>query len=157
MKKLGYLLGCGLLLAACGGNQSDYDQYYNNKQEEAAGGSSVTDTRIGDAAGVNTMRDSAADATANTRHPEDFKEGARLISRSDCLSCHAEERRLVGPSYVEVAQKYAFNDKNVDYLAGKIIEGGAGVWGQVPMTPHPDLKQEQAREMARYILSLNAK
>ncbi|WP_276499193.1 c-type cytochrome [Pontibacter litorisediminis] len=84
-----------------------------------------------------------------------FENGAKLIAGSDCLACHQEKQKLVGPAYVEVAQKYEFNDKNVDYLASKIIEGGAGVWGQVPMTPHPNIKKEDAQEMARYILSLN--
>ncbi|SFG37482.1 c-type cytochrome [Pontibacter chinhatensis] len=83
-----------------------------------------------------------------------FEKGSKLIAGSDCLACHQVEKKIVGPSYTEVAQKYEFNDKNVDYLAGKIIEGGSGVWGQVPMTPHPNIPKADAQDMARYILSL---
>ncbi|MDX5482835.1 MAG: c-type cytochrome [Hymenobacteraceae bacterium] len=156
MKKLLVTLCCGLFLVACGGNESEYDQYYDQNQTGATDESTVTDTKVGADAGVNEMTDSPMVAKEeNVALASEYEKGAHLISMSDCLSCHEVDRRLIGPSYVEVAQKYAFNDKNVDYLAGKIIEGGAGVWGQVPMTPHPDLKEADAKEMARYILSLN--
>ncbi|HEY1024902.1 MAG TPA: c-type cytochrome [Sphingobacteriaceae bacterium] len=80
--------------------------------------------------------------------------GEQLIAQSDCLTCHKVDEKLIGPSYVEVAQKYENNDKNIDYLADKIIKGGSGVWGQVPMTPHPTLSSDDAKAMARYVLSL---
>ena len=83
-----------------------------------------------------------------------FEKGKTLISKSDCLACHQDEAKLVGPAYVEVANKYENNSKNVDYLVGKIIKGGAGAWGQIPMSPHPNLSSADAREMVNYILSL---
>ncbi|WP_162052451.1 c-type cytochrome [Pontibacter pamirensis] len=107
-----------------------------------------------DAATANTSTDAAKTTAAKPVAQENFDKGKNLIATSDCLACHQVEARLVGPGYVEVAEKYEFNDKNVDYLAGKIIEGGAGVWGQIPMSPHPDLSREDAREMAKYVLSL---
>lgn len=88
--------------------------------------------------------------------PQDIlAQGAALIDGSDCRTCHNEKAKTVGPSYEEVAKKYAFNKANVDLLASKIMEGGTGVWGQVPMTAHPDLMKEDADKMVHYILSLD--
>ncbi len=80
--------------------------------------------------------------------------GAQLIEQSDCVGCHRVDQKILGPAYEAVAQKYENTEKNVDYLASKIIEGGKGVWGEVPMTPHPGLSEEDAKAMAQYILSL---
>ncbi|EMR02377.1 c-type cytochrome [Cesiribacter andamanensis] len=82
-------------------------------------------------------------------------QGRQLIANSDCVACHKDNERVIGPSYTEVAQKYPNNDSTIAYLAGKIIQGGSGVWGSVPMTAHPQHSQEEAEQMARYILSLN--
>ena len=84
----------------------------------------------------------------------DVEKGLQLVATSDCLGCHKIDEKLTGPSYKEVAAKYENNDKVIDELAGKIIKGGAGNWGQVAMTPHPQLSQEDARAMVKYILSL---
>jgi cytochrome c len=81
--------------------------------------------------------------------------GKTLVDNSDCKTCHHATNKIIGPSHTEVAQKYAFNDENIKMLAGKIIQGGTGVWGEVPMTPHPDLSQEDAEKMAIYVLSLD--
>ena len=83
-----------------------------------------------------------------------FEKGKTLISKSDCLACHQDEAKLVGPAYVDVANKYENNAKNVDFLANKIIKGGAGSWGQIPMSPHPNVSLADAKEMVNYILSL---
>jgi cytochrome c len=80
--------------------------------------------------------------------------GAKLISASDCTSCHKEKEKLVGPAYADVAQKYPSNEANISMLANKIIQGGSGNWGAVPMTPHPGVTEADAREMAKYILTL---
>lgn len=79
-------------------------------------------------------------------------EGLALIEGADCLTCHKTDARLVGPSYQEVADKYSEGD--MDYLADKIIEGGQGVWGQIPMTPHAGMSKENAKKMVEYILTL---
>jgi cytochrome c len=73
--------------------------------------------------------------------------GEKLIKASDCSSCHAAGRQVVGPSYAAVAKRYAGQADAVEKLATKIREGGSG------MTPHPDLVEAQRREMARWILS----
>lgn len=160
MKKILFLVSFCAFLASCGGNnESEYEEYYDKDREVAADEADdgpVAQTKIGADEGVNDMTDTAAVATA-TEEAGEYAQGEKLIAMSDCLSCHREQEKLVGPAYVEVAKKYEMNDKNLDYLTGKIISGGAGVWGQVPMTPHPDLSREDAREMAKYVLSLNAK
>ena len=81
-------------------------------------------------------------------------EGQKLISKMDCVGCHKIDKKLIGPSYLDVAKKYPSNEKNINYLAGKIIKGGSGVWGAVPMAPHSTLKKEDAKSMAQYIMSL---
>ncbi|RTY84584.1 c-type cytochrome [Flavobacterium sp. ZB4P23] len=81
-------------------------------------------------------------------------EGEKLIAKSDCIGCHKLDKKLIGPSYLDIAKKYALNDKNVTYLSGKIIKGGSGVWGSIPMSAHASLKKNEANSMAKYILSL---
>ena len=79
-------------------------------------------------------------------------EGLALIEGADCLTCHKDDVRVVGPSYQEVADKYT--DGDLDMLADKIIEGGKGNWGEIPMTPHAGMSKENAKKMVKYILSL---
>jgi cytochrome c len=81
-------------------------------------------------------------------------EGEKLIAKSDCIGCHKLDKKLIGPSYLDIAKKYEFNDKNVAYLSGKIIKGGSGVWGPIPMSAHASLKKNDANSMVKYILSL---
>lgn len=81
--------------------------------------------------------------------------GEDKISNSDCLSCHMVEQKMIGPAYVDVAAEYENNEANVTMLAQKIIKGGVGAWGEVPMPPHADLSEEDAKDMVRYILSLS--
>ena len=77
--------------------------------------------------------------------------GKDLIEASDCMACHNADERLIGPSYKEIAAKYS--EKDIEILASKIIEGGSGVWGSVPMQPHPQISKEDAKKMVEYILS----
>lgn len=84
-----------------------------------------------------------------------LEEGAALIEGSDCKTCHNEGKKTIGPAYIDVAKKYDFTKSNVSMLAGKVVKGGSGVWGDVLMTPHPDLKREDAEKMVGYIMSLD--
>lgn len=85
----------------------------------------------------------------------DYKAGLALIAGSDCFTCHKIDEKLNGPAYREVANKYATTgDTIVNYLAGKIIKGGSGVWGEAVMTPHPTTSQADAETMAKYVLLL---
>jgi len=88
--------------------------------------------------------------------PEDMiKQGQSLVDASDCKTCHHPTNKLIGPPHTDVAIKYEFTKVNVDYLSDKILNGGSGVWGEIPMTPHVDLTPEDARKMAMYVLSLD--
>ena len=92
--------------------------------------------------------------TSITDNP-DYQAGLALIAKSDCLTCHKIDEPLTGPPYRDVANKYADQAPGiVPKLAEKVIKGGTGVWGQVPMLPHPTLSQADAETMVRYILLL---
>jgi cytochrome c len=84
-----------------------------------------------------------------------IKQGQALVDQSDCKTCHHATNKIIGPAHAEVAKKYEFTRPNVTYLAGKIVSGGSGVWGEIPMTPHVDLSQADAEKMAMYVLSLD--
>lgn len=79
---------------------------------------------------------------------------AQLINKSDCRSCHAVDRTAIGPSFMQVAEKYKNKQQTTAYLAQKIQLGGSGVWGNTTMPPHPELSDLDAAKMVDYILSL---
>ena len=76
--------------------------------------------------------------------------GQTLIEMSDCMACHNADEKMIGPSYKEIAAKYS--EKDLEILASKIIEGGSGNWGSVPMQPHPQISKDDAKKMVEYIL-----
>lgn len=123
-----YLLICALFaIVSCGKKEVDPNKESNVMLEEP----------------VVKVVDSAAAG----KH-----EGLALIEGADCLTCHKMDTKLVGPSYQEVADKYT--EADVDHLATKIIDGGKGVWGEIPMTPHAGMSKENAKKMVEYILTL---
>lgn len=77
--------------------------------------------------------------------------GDQIMETLDCSGCHSVNERMIGPSYKEIAGKYS--EKDIELLASKIIEGGSGVWGGVPMAAHPQVSKEDAKKMVEYILS----
>lgn len=94
-------------------------------------------------------------ASTDLSENPDYQKGLELISKSDCLTCHKVDETLIGPKYRDVANKYAgLPDTIISHLAGKIIQGGKGVWGEVLMTPHPAVSVEDAEAMVKYILLL---
>ena len=78
----------------------------------------------------------------------------QLAQQKTCMACHAMDRKIVGPSYKDVAAKYAGQKDAADKLAEKIIKGGAGVWGAVPMPANPRVSPAEARQLAVWILSM---
>ncbi|TXE03240.1 PQQ-dependent sugar dehydrogenase [Algoriphagus aquimarinus] len=82
--------------------------------------------------------------------------GRNLIETSDCKSCHQYSETSIGPSYAAVAAKYENTPANVDMLVDKIINGGAGVWGEHAMSAHPQLAKADAKRMVDYIMNMNA-
>ncbi len=84
----------------------------------------------------------------------EYGRGKTLISRADCGTCHAEDRLVNGPSFQAIAERYRKNEFAIRNLTKKVIKGGAGEWGQVVMSAHPQLTEEEVGEMLRWILSL---
>lgn len=100
----------------------------------------------------STAASGTAAAAAPSGESGDIAEGKTLVDGADCLSCHKIDSKLVGPAYQDVAKKYT--DADVDHLAQKVIDGGKGVWGDIPMTAHAGLSKDNAKKMVKYILSL---
>jgi cytochrome c len=92
---------------------------------------------------------------APVKQLSELESGAALVNKSDCNTCHNKDVKTVGPAYIDIAKKYA-GGNYVGRLASKIIAGGGGNWGEVPMTQHADLSKEDAIKMVKYILSLHA-
>jgi cytochrome c len=76
-----------------------------------------------------------------------------LATAKNCMACHAVDKKLVGPAYKEVAAKYAGQKDAVDRLAGKIMKGGAGVWGPVPMPANAQVNEAEAKKLAAWVLT----
>lgn len=99
----------------------------------------------------------ASSSAKGTSSKADIEQGKNLISKSDCLACHQVQVKVVGPAYSAVADKYPATDANINMLTDKIIKGGSGNWGPIPMTPHPTVPVADAKKMVKYILSLKTK
>ena len=103
----------------------------------------------------SSKEDKTGKSTKDITQDPDYQEGLALVAKHKCMTCHAVDATITGPSYREVANKYAGSpDTIISHLAGKIINGGSGVWGQIFMTPHPDVTREEAESMVRYVLLL---
>ncbi len=77
-----------------------------------------------------------------------------LIGTNDCIACHTIDRKIIGPAFSDVSKKYDATPANINMLVKKIINGGSGAWDDIPMTPHKNLKPEEARKIVTYFLSL---
>ena len=127
MKKILALLSLVALISSCGG------------KKEAA----------------NAEEYASSDNKPSVASADQIAEGDALVKASDCKTCHHPTNKIIGPAHMDVAKKYEFTAANVKMLADKIIKGGQGVWGEIPMTAHPDINQINAEKMARYVLSLD--
>ena len=119
---------------------------------------SVTDLEDGESAkkpdefGVRTMVSGAfvrADGKQETSDP-----GLSRMKQSDCFNCHGVEQKILGPTFLEVADKYRGQAGAADLLNKKVREGGNGVWGQIPMLPHPQHTLDEVAIMLRWVLAL---
>lgn len=105
--------------------------------------------------GSSSKEKKSEDKTEDITKNPDYQAGLSLVAKSNCLTCHKIDEVVTGPPYREIANKYAgLPDTIITHLAKKVISGGNGVWGQVFMTPHPDLSQADAEAMVKYILLL---
>ena len=76
-----------------------------------------------------------------------------LATSKNCMACHAIDKKLVGPSYKDVAAKYAGQKDAVDKLSVKIMKGSAGVWGPVPMPPNAQVNDAEAKKLAAWVMA----
>lgn len=80
---------------------------------------------------------------------------AALAQKNGCLACHQVDKKVVGPSYKDIAAKYKGVDAaKIDELATKVKAGGVGVWGQIPMPPNAKVTPEDAKTLVQWILTL---
>jgi cytochrome c len=154
MKKGLLVLFIAAGIYACGGGATEGESKpvstnEDNKNSQIGGEASAPATATApatDAAAAAPVSEPVAAAAG--------KDGKALIAGSDCLTCHKEDAKLIGPAYKEVAKKYESNEKNIKMLGEKVLKGGQGVWGEIPMAGHPNLSQEDAEAMVKYILTL---
>lgn len=131
MKKLLVILSFSCVVVSCGSNDS------NPAKEERK----------------DEAKEVAKEEPAGKN--EDYKKGLSLVAKSDCFTCHKVKEAATGPAYEAVAAKYApASDEVIEKLADKVIKGGSGNWGTVPMLPHPQLSKDDAKTMVKYVMSL---
>ena len=125
-----------LALAACGNNQSG--------SQPTSSDSAGSITKITDSATA-----SASAGTEHTGHP-----GYAIMVQNDCKTCHTPDKPSTGPSFIMIAARYdSTKAGTVEHLAKKVITGGKGSWGDVPMTPHAALSEQDAETLVKYVLS----
>jgi cytochrome c len=76
-----------------------------------------------------------------------------MAKKEGCTACHSVDKKLVGPSYRDVAKKYAGDKGAQAKLEEKVRKGGSGVWGAIPMTPHPNIKEADLKSLVKWILA----
>jgi cytochrome c len=77
----------------------------------------------------------------------------KLATEKGCTACHAVDKKVIGPAYKDVAKKYKSDAKAADALAAKVVKGGSGVWGPIPMPPSK-VSDDEAKKLVAWILSL---
>lgn len=94
-------------------------------------------------------------ANVNATALESSVSGKTLTQTLDCKSCHKENEKSIGPSFMQVAQKYQKDPNAITYLSQKIVKGGGGVWGETVMAAHPNLSEGDVQQMVQWVLSLS--
>lgn len=143
MKKAFFILGICAVISACGGNASKSDSGDSTTNQSTKAANSDADTNA-----VKTGTETAATAKVTSAT------GEALMAKADCNTCHKIDVKIIGPAFQDVANKYEPTEANIDMLANKVIKGGKGNWGDIPMAEHPTLALNDAKEMVKYILSL---
>ncbi len=77
-----------------------------------------------------------------------------LATKKNCMACHSVDKKLVGPAYKDVAAKYKGDKAAVDKLAAKVVKGGSGTWGTIPMPANPQVSEAEAKTLVAWVLSL---
>ncbi|ASU35204.1 c-type cytochrome [Mucilaginibacter xinganensis] len=144
MKKVFAILFICAVITACGGKTKSGD----------GTDSSATTTADQSAKAQQPNADTSANNTGASKNAGDAAPALKLIAAADCATCHKEDVKIVGPAFKDIAAKYPPTDNNINMLADKVIKGGKGNWGDIPMTPHPSLALNDAKTIVKYILSL---
>ncbi len=84
----------------------------------------------------------------------DTKDDLKLATEKNCMACHAVATKLVGPAYKDVAAKYAGQKDAATMLALKVLKGGSGVWGPIPMPPNVQVSEAEAKRLTAWVLTL---
>ncbi len=131
MKKVLLSMAIAALLIACGGGESEKKTPFEVK----------------------------TDAKSDVTESPDYKKGMAIVAKQEnlCLTCHKVDEKLVGPAYRDVANKYESNDETINKLAEKVVKGGKGVWGEVPMPENKVISLEDAKAAVKYVLMLKNK
>lgn len=79
---------------------------------------------------------------------------ADLAQKKNCMACHSVDKKVLGPAFKDIAAKYAGQKDAVDKLAAKVVKGGAGVWGNIPMPPNPQVTDAEAKQLTGWIMTL---
>ena len=79
---------------------------------------------------------------------------ADFAQKKNCMACHAIDKKVLGPAYKDVAAKYADQKDAVDKLAAKVVKGGTGVWGNIPMPANPQVTEAEAKQLVTWIMTL---
>jgi len=140
MKKISIVLALSVFCFACGGNTAP------EPTKPIAGNNEPEQSQMSEP--KEEKKEKTETKVSNG------KDGKALIAASDCLTCHKEHEKIIGPAYADVAKKYKNTDENVAMLVSKVIAGGQGNWGEIPMSPHPNLSKEDAEAMVKYILTI---
>ena len=103
---------------------------------------------------VTVLAAAAAATLAAGAHAADAKAGEALATASGCLACHTMDRKLVGPSFKEIADRYRKDKSAETNLMQKVKVGGKGVWGDIPMPPNAHVKDADIKTLVQWILSI---
>ncbi len=119
----------------------------------AASGTASGTTQLAQAGSGGSTAAAPSGAPAGAGTPVSQEQALELMKKHNCASCHAVDKKLVGPSYKEVAAKYKGDATAESKLIDKVVKGGSGVWGPVPMPPHPTVPKDDIKAIVDWILA----
>jgi cytochrome c len=150
-------------LSLNGGNQSfffpdqkiGYEVKVSDKEDGSLEDKKILPSAVRITANYQDGDGSQPQVSGHQEAPVTFVAGKNIIAQSDCKACHFEDKKSIGPSFNDIAARYKPTAANLNLLSDKIIKGGAGVWGDVAMAPHPNIGLPEAKQIVQYILSLS--
>ncbi len=129
------LIAASIIVFSCGGSGSSNE---STSQESATTSTPQQEVKLED------------------KYKDDpvFQAGQAKAKEAGCTACHMVERKIVGPSYKDVAEKYENNAENLEMLSSHVIKGNVGNWGEIPMPAHPHLERADVETIVKYVLML---